>query len=33
LEIHYHSGKENVVADALSRKKSSQRDGRSPDAL
>jgi hypothetical protein len=32
LEIHYHLGKANVVVDAK-QKKSSQYDGRSPDAI
>jgi hypothetical protein len=33
LEIHYHPGKANVVADALSRKSHDQYDGRSSDGL
>jgi hypothetical protein len=33
LEIHYHSGIAIVVADTLSKKESSQHDGRSPNAV
>jgi hypothetical protein len=33
LEIHYHPGKANVVADALSWKSQIKSDGRSSDAL
>jgi hypothetical protein len=33
LEIHYHPGKANVVADALSKKRSSLYDGHSPNVI